>query len=139
MGSAKKTQAVLDKKLKKVCETPASFAFFVSLHDFVEYIEATPAFAAFFSTAKRSRAEEISSKYSILRQIYQGIEDLDIRTKDDLGHDRFVAIRDLNFIRDKNVSENNSFWKHREFLRKLVGDIHKTLHGSLSESRGKNK
>ena len=137
MGSAKKTQLVLDKKLKKVCDTPASFAFFVSLHDFVEYIEATPAFAVFFSSAKRNRAAEISSKYSILRQIYQGIEDIGVRTKDDLGHDRRVAIRDLNLIREENVSENNSFWKHREFLRKLAGDIHKTLHGSLSESGGK--
>lgn len=137
MAPAQKIQSVLDKKLKKVSETPDSFAFFVSLHDFVQYIEATPAFAAFFSSAKRSRAAEISSKYSMLRQIYQGVEDIDVNTKNDLGHDRCVAIRDLKLIRDKDVSENNSFWKHREFLRRLTGDIHKTLHGSLSGSGGK--
>jgi hypothetical protein len=49
-----------------------------------------------------------------------------------------VAIRDLSLIRSKNVSENNSFWRQRELLRKLAGEIHETLYGYLSESEIKN-
>ncbi len=135
MIAEKKIKLVLDRKIKEVRETPASFPFFVSLHDFVEYIESTPKFAVFFSSAKRGgRAKELSAKYAIMKQIYQGIEDLDVRTTNDLGHDRYVAIRDLSLIRKKEVSENNSFWKQRELLRKLAGEIHETLYGYLSES-----
>ena len=119
--------------MKGIRETPASFNFFVSLHDFVQYIESTPSFKIFFRSAKGGRASEIPQKYSILRQIYQGIEDIDIRTTNDLGHDRYVAIRELSLIRSKDVSENNSFWKRRESLRKLAGEIHKTLYSYLSE------
>jgi hypothetical protein len=134
MIPAGKIKLALDRKIKKVRETPASFTFFVSIHDFVEYIESTPSFAVFFSTAKKgSRAKELSAKYAIMRQIYQGIEDIDVRTADDLGHDRFVAIRDLSSIRNKNFSDSNSFWKQREVLRKLAGDIHATLCVYLSE------
>ena len=128
-------KSVLDKKLKKVRETPASFPFFVSLHDFVQYVESTPSFAVFFSgTKKGSRASELSLKYPVLKQVYQGIEDIDIRTTDDLGHDRYVAIRELNLIRKKDLSENNSFWKRRELLRKVAGEVHRTLQSYLSES-----
>lgn len=135
MISDEKIRSILDQKIKVVRETPAGFTFFVSLHDFVEYIESTPTFAVFFSgTKKGSRAKELSAKYAVLRQIYQGVEDIDVRTDSDLGHDRYAAIRDLGLIRSKNVSENNSFWRQREILRKLAGDIHKTLHGYLSES-----
>ncbi|MGC9968397.1 MAG: hypothetical protein ABSC29_01535 [Minisyncoccia bacterium] len=133
MGSAEKTKLALDRKFKGICETPAGFNFFVSLHDFVQYIEATPSFGVFFRGTKGSRASEIPQKYSILKQIYQGIEDIDVRTTNDLGHDRYVAIRELSLIRNKDVSDNNPFWKRRESLRKLAGDIHKTLHGYLSE------
>lgn len=134
MASAKKIQSVLNRKLKEVRETPASFVFFVSLHDFVQYIESTPSFAVFFNGAKKgSRASEISPKYSVLKRIYQGIEDIDVRTTNDLGHDRYMAIRELSSIRKNDVSENNSFWKRRELLRKLVGEIHATLHSHLSE------
>ncbi len=134
MGTAEKIKSTLDQKFKKVNETPAGFSFFVSLHDFVEYVESTPSFNAFFGTAKRgSRAAEISPKYSILKQVHQGIEDIDVNTTDDLGHDRFVAIRELTLIRKKDTSENNSFWKKRDFLRKLTGDIHRTLNAYLGE------
>ena len=139
MKSAEKIKSALAKKTKEVRETPAGFAFFVSVHDFVEHIESTPSFAVFFSGAKKgSRAKELSAKYAVMKQIYQGIEDIDVRTTSDLGHDRYVAIRDLSLIRSKNVSENNSFWKQRELLRKLVGEIHETLCGYLSESEVKN-
>jgi hypothetical protein len=140
MVSAKKIKLVLDRKLKKVRETPASFTFFVSLHDFVQYIESTPSFAVFFSgTKKGSRASEISPKYSVLREVYQGIEDIDVRTTNDLGHNRYVAIRDLSLIRNNDVSENNSFWKRRELLRKVAGEIHQTMYSYLSESDDKTK
>ncbi len=135
MTTTEKVRLVLDQKLKIVRETPASFPFFVSLHDFVQYIESTPSFAVFFKGAKRgSRASELSPKYFIMKQVYQGIEDIDIRTTDDLGHDRYVAIRELGLIRNKEVSENNSFWKRRELLRRMAGEIHETLCGYLSES-----
>ena len=134
---SEKIKLALDRKLKEVRETPASFTFFVSLHDFVEYIESTPKFAIFFSGKKGSRASELSAKYSIMKQIYQGIEDIDIRTTDDLGHDRYVAIRELSLIRKKDLSENNSFWKRRELLRKLAGEIHAILYSYLSESDAK--
>ena len=128
-----KIKSNLDRKIKKVRETPASFTFFVSLHDFVEYIESTPSFAVFFSKAKKgSRAKELSARYAVMKQIYQGIEDIDVRTADDLGHDRFVAIRDLSSIRNKNFSDSNAFWKQREILRKLAGEIHETLCGYLA-------
>jgi hypothetical protein len=134
MKSTEKIKSVLDQKIKEVRETPASFSFFVSLHDFVEYIERTPSFAVFFSgTKKGSREKELTAKYAIMRKVYQGIEDIDISTTADLGHDRYVAIRDLNLIRSKNVSDNNSFWKQREILRKLAGEIHGTLCVYLAE------
>jgi hypothetical protein len=130
----KKTKSALDRKLKEIRETPASFTFFISLHDFVEYIESTPSFAVFFNgTKKGSRAKEISLRYAILKQVYQGIEDLDVQTTADLGHDRNVAIRDLTLIRANNVSENNSFWKRRELLRKIAAETHATLDSYLAE------
>jgi hypothetical protein len=140
MKDAKQIQSTLDKKIKKVRETPENFAFFVSLHDFVEYIESIPSFATFFAGAKKgSRAKEIPLKYSILKQVYQGIEDIDIRTTDDLGHDRFVAIRELGLIRNNTFSENNSFWKKRELFRKLTGEIHQTLRSYLLEAETPHK
>jgi hypothetical protein len=140
MAPAKKIQSVLDQKLKKVRETPASFPFFVSLHDFVQYIESTPSFAVFFSGAKRgSRAAELSPKYFVMKQVYQGIEDIDVQTTNDLGHDRYVAIRELSSIRNKDLSENNSFWKRRELLRKVAGETHQMLRNYLSGSEVKTE
>lgn len=138
MRSVKKIKLVLDRKLKEVSETPAGFPFFVSLHDFVQYIESTPSFTVFFGSVKKgSRASQISPKYSVLKQVYQGIEDIDVRTTDDLGHNRYMAIRELSSIRKKDVSDSNTFWKRRELLRKLAGEIHKTLQDYLAESGGK--
>ncbi len=139
MGPAEKIRSVLDRKLRDVRETPASFTFFVSLHDFVQYVESTPSFDIFFDGEKKgNRASEISPKYSVLKRVYQGIEDIDVRTSNDLGHDRYATIRELSLIRNKDVSDNNSLWKRRELLRKTVGEIHKTLHSYLSESDVKN-
>ena len=140
MAPAEKIKLALNRKLKKVRETPASFTFFVSIHDFVQYVESTPSFKVFFSGVKKgSRASEIPSKYSVLKEIYQGIEDIDIKATNDLGHNRYVAIRDLNFIRNNNFSDNNSFWKHREILRKVACDTHQAIYNYLSESSGKAK
>lgn len=140
MTATGKVQRALDRKLKVVRETPASFPFFVSLHDFVQYIESTPSFAVFFGgvkgAKKGSRASELSPKYFNMKQIHQGIEDIDLHTTDDLGHDRYVTIRELTLIRKNDVSENNSFWKRRELLRKMAGDIHRTLSGYLAELEG---
>ncbi len=138
MKSTEKIVTALDQKVKKVRETPEGFAFFVSLHHFVEFVEATPEFGVFFIAAKKkgSRATEISAKYSVLKEVHQGIKDLDLKTTVDLGHDRYVAIRELGLIRDNNLSNNNSYWKRREFLRKLVGDIHETFRAHLLELGG---
>lgn len=139
MGSSKRIQSVLDRKLKEVRETPPGFTFFVSLHDFVKYIESTPSFSVFFSGAKRgSRASELSPKYFVMKQVYQGIEDIDATTTNDLGHDRYVAIRELSSIRKNDLSENNSFWKRRELLRKVASETHRTLYSYLSESSVSN-
>jgi hypothetical protein len=137
MKPSEKIKLALDQKLKVVRETPASFTFFVSLHDFVAFVESTPAFAVFFGAAKKgSRAAELSPKYFVMKQVYQGIEDIDLRTADDLGHDRYVAIRELSSIRNKDFSENNTFWKRRELLRKVAAEVHKTLNGYLAETSG---
>ena len=132
-------KATLDRKIKDVRETPAGFPLFVSLHHFVEYIEAIPSFKIFLGPAKKgSRTAEISPKYAVLKQVYQGIEDIDINTTDDLGHDRYVAIRELGLIRKKDLSENNSFWKRREALRKLATEIHITLDAYITETEIKS-
>jgi hypothetical protein len=139
-SSSKQIQATLAKKGKKVSEAPDGFKFYLSLHDFIEYIESTPSFEVFFQGRKKgSRARDLAPKYFVLKQVYQGIEDIDLRTTDDLGHDRYVAIRELGLIRGKDISENNSFWKRREQLRKVAGEVHKTLDDYLSGVDGKKK
>ncbi len=139
-SSSRQIKTMLEKKEKKVREAPADFAFYTSLHDFVEYIESTPSFDVFFHGPKKgSRARDLAPKYFVLKQVYQGIEDIDIRTTDDLGHDRYVAIRELGLIRKKDISENNSFWKRRDLLRKVAGEVHKTLDEYLSEIEEKGK
>jgi hypothetical protein len=134
MVSRERTASALDKKFEKVRGAPAGFDLFVSIHDFVDYIESVPDFSVFFrQDKKKNRAAELSAKYVLMRQIHQGIEDIDVRTKKDLGHDRYVAIRDLNLIRADRVSENNNFWKQREVLRRLAGEVHRTLRAHLAE------
>lgn len=134
MKQSQKIKLVLGKKFKKVKETPANFAFFVSIHDFIAFIESTPSFKMFLKkTGAASRISELPLKYFLLEEIHQGIEDLDQKTTEDLGHNRYVAIRELNLIRNNDVSDSNSFWKRREAFRKIAEETYKVLDARLSQ------
>jgi len=37
------------------------------------------------------------------------------------------VLGELNRIKNKDVSESNSFWKKRELFRKLTGEIYERL------------
>lgn len=118
----------LDTKFQKVLETPASFAFFVAIHDFIKHIESNPTLSASLSSRIKSNRElNIPSKYGYLKQIYQGLEDADSTSNADLGHTRYAVIIELKRIRDNDVSESNSFWKRRELSRRLTGEVYKIL------------
>lgn len=132
METQAKTRLALNRKFETIKNTPAGFAFFVSIHDFVKYVESTPSFDVFLKGNKPKRAKEIPGKYFTLKQIYQGVEDLGEGSNVDLGHDRYVAIRELGLIRKNDLSENNSFWKRREAFRKLTGEVYKILDAHLS-------
>lgn len=128
MKSAKNLKIGLDKKFKKVLKTPASFDFFRAIHDFVEYIELNPSLSGGLSSRKKSNQElKIPDKYKNLKKIYQGLEDANAKSSVDLGHERYMTLLELNKIKDKNVSESNSFWKKRELLRKITGEIYEVL------------
>ena len=109
----------LEQKLQKMLKTPASFAFFVAVHDFVEVIEIDVALSKKLSK---------DLKYGHLKQIHRGIKDLSLKSKEDLGHERYMVINDLNKIQNKEMSESNSFWKKRELFRKLALEIYDRLH-----------
>lgn len=128
MKSQEKVKNDLDKKFQKVLKTPASFNFFVAIHDFVGHIESNSSLSNNLSSrAKSNREQNIPNKYSYLKQIYQGIEDTQSRGKTDLGHARYMILLELNKIKSNNVSENNPFWKKRELSRKLTSEIYKRL------------
>ena len=128
MKLLKKVKSDLDKKFQKVLKTPASFDFFTAIHDFIEYIELNPSLSSKLSSrVKFNRELNIPNKYGYLKQIYQGLEDADIKSSADLGHTRYMVIQELNRIRNKDVSESNSFWKKRELFRKLTGEIYEIL------------
>lgn len=74
----------------------------------------------------------ISNKYGYLKQIYQGLEDARSKPKSDIGHVRYMTIKDLNQIKNKDFSESNSFWKKRELFRKLAGEIYEKLNPNLA-------
>ncbi len=133
MEASQTIQSALDRKFEKIKNASADFRLFVLIHDFIKYIEATPAFNVFLKE-KSARAKEIPVKYPALRQIYQGIEDIDLSTNVDLGHDRYVAIRELSLIRKNELSENNSFWKRREAFKKITGEVHRILSAYLVET-----
>jgi hypothetical protein len=107
----------LAKKHARVLRTPASFAFYVAIHDFVECVEAVPA----------PDRRGLPSKYSHLKEVYQGLEDKYIETDEDLGHDRYMAIQDLNRIQEEKVSDANPLWKRREILRTVAGEVFEQL------------
>ena len=123
-----KVKSDLNRKFQKVLKTPASFDFFVAIHDFIKYIELNSALSAVvLSKAKTNRELNIPAKYINLKRIYQGLEDADNRSDADLGHTRFTVILELNRIRNNDVSDSNSFWKKRELFRKLAGEIYQRL------------
>ncbi len=128
MALLKKTKLDLDKKFQKVQQTPASFGFFEAIHDFIEHIELNPAFASDLSyRSKMSREMNIPTKYGYLKQIYQGLEDASAKTNRDLGHARYMNVRDLTRIQNQEFSESNFFWRKRELFRKLVGEVYERL------------
>lgn len=123
-----KLKSDLDKKFKKVLDTPASFDFFIAIHDFIEHIELNATLSKSLLRSTKSGQElNIPTKYGYLKQIYQGLEDADTRSNVDLGHARYSVIREMNRIRNNDVSDSNSFWKKRELSRKLVGEVYKRL------------
>ncbi len=123
-----KTKGDLDKKFKKVISTPASFDFFVAIHDFIEQIEASSRLSNILSSRTKSNRDlKIPEKYTCLKQIYQGLEDIRISTTADLGHSRYMILEDLKKISNKNFSESNSFWKKREIFRKMTSEIYERL------------
>ena len=124
----KKVKSDLDKKFQKVLKTPAGFDFFVAIHDFIEHIESNlPLSDSLSCRIKPNRELNIPNKYNYLKQIYQGLEDANSKSDVDLGHARYMALVELNKIRNKDVSGTNSFWKKRELFRKLTGEIYERL------------
>lgn len=123
-----KVKTDLDKKFQKVLKTPAGFDFFVAIHDFIEHIELNASLSSGLSPRlKPNREQNIPNKYNNLKQIYQGLEDVNGKPGVDLGHARCMALVDLNKIKNEDVSEGNSFWKKRELFRKLTGEIYERL------------
>jgi hypothetical protein len=128
MKLSKSVKQDLDKKFQKVVEAPEGFGFFEAIHDFIKEIEREPAFADGLSyKTKINRDLNIPTKYGYLRQIYQGLEDASAKTSRDLGHARFTNVRDLNRIKNQDLSDNNFFWKKRALFRKLAGEIYERL------------
>lgn len=126
-----KVKSGLDKKFQKVLKTPESFAFFVAIHDFIQYIELNASLSNNLSPRIKINLElNIPNKYNYLKQIYQGLEDANSKTDVDLGHARYAVLVELNRIRNKNVSEINSFWKKREVFRRWIGEIYERLNPS---------
>lgn len=118
----------LEKKYQKVLNTPASFDFYVAIHDFIEHLESDPAYSKIILSKASANVElKIPAKYAYLKIIHQGLKDAKSKTNDDLGHARYAAIVDLNKIKDNDVSESNSFWKKREVMRKFAADIYARL------------
>jgi hypothetical protein len=128
MALLTKTKTDLDKKFQKVMTTPPGFVFFEAIHDFVGYIETTPALIDSLSQRIKINKElGIPNKYNSLKQIYQGVEDVAMPTAKDIGHTRYMVVRDLSRIQNKEMSESNFFWKKRELFRKLTGEIYERL------------
>jgi hypothetical protein len=133
-AAVNKHKLALDKKFQRVAATPASFEFFVAIHDFVGHIETTEFLVKGLSSKiKANRELDISSKFAHLKRIHQGLEDIAKKSKNDLGHTRYMVIQELGKIKDADVSESNSFWRKRELFRKLTGTIYERLSAYLAE------
>ena len=123
-----KVKSDLEKKFQKVLKTPASFDFFIAIHDFVKHIELNSVLSAsVLSNSKSNQELNIPVKYTNLKRIYQGLEDANNKSNVDLGHARYSVIVELNRIQNNDVSDSNSFWKKRELFRKLAGEIYERL------------
>lgn len=136
MKASPKAQRDLEKKFQKVLDTPASFDFFVAIHDFIEHIERNSSLSGSPSyRTKLKRELNVLNKYNYLKQIYQGLEDADTKSTADLGHSRYAVLRELNQIKNNSASESNSFWKRREQLRKLTGEIYELLNHANTSAK----
>lgn len=126
MKSTLKNRTLPKLHLDKVATTPDGFNFFVAIHDFVQQLE----------LHVRFKTLTLPAKYSYLKQIHQGIEDLNLDSdrSEDLGHDRYMVIQDLLKIRNKDFSESNPLWKKREMLRRFSADIYIMLNPPPAES-----
>lgn len=139
MDDNKKSLIELNKRHNKVLKTEPSYDFYVAIHSFVKHVESNPVFIkSLTSNVKANTEANIPGKYSYLKQIYQGLEDINIKSNHDLGHARYAMIKDLNKIQKKELSENNTVWKKRELSRKLVGEIHDRLTNHFSKLSAKN-
>lgn len=128
MKPIKQTRTGLEKKFRKVIETPISFEFYVAIHDFVEYIETSPVIMKAIAKQRKGDVEAmLANKYDSLKRIYQGVEDINVKSNDDIGHSRYMGIVELGQIQKKVASESNSFWKKREFFKKAAALVHKNL------------
>jgi hypothetical protein len=138
MALHKKIKADLDKRYEKVMNTPVGFVLFAAIHDFIAHIEANPDLTSGLSERiKVNRDLGIPNKYSSLKQIYQGVEDVNTETTKDIGHTRYMVVRDLSRIQKNEISESNFFWKKREFFRKLTGEVYERLDSFCLESLNK--
>ena len=134
MTSQENLKLNLDKKYLKVMKAPESFVLYKAIHGFVRHIELNPnLFASLSSKLKVNRDQGILNKYDSLRKIYQGIEDANTQSDDDLGHERHATIRDLNRIQDGETLESNAFWKKREAFKKLTVQIYERLDVQLAD------
>src|SRR3989344_6832196 len=119
MKLPEKIRLELAKRFQKVLKTPASFDFLVAIHDFVQYIELN------------SLSKKLPGKYAHLKEIYQGVEDAGTESESDRGHARYMVIHDLNRIQNNEFSENNLFWRKREFFRKSAVEVYEKLNLSF--------
>ncbi|MBM3256989.1 MAG: hypothetical protein FJY98_01520 [Candidatus Liptonbacteria bacterium] len=140
MQLLEKEQAELHAAFQKVVDTPPSFDFFEAIHDFVACIEHTSSFAdALSPRIKANRELNIPVRYGYLKQIYRGLEDVKTKSNEDLGHARYMVIRELTQIQSSEFSESNSFWRKRELWRRLVGEIYKKLNPQFFQAKNRKK
>lgn len=128
MKQTKNTKQALEKKFQRVVATPASFDFFVAIHDFVQCIEQNRALSGhILRRTEINRDRKLPVKYAHLKQIYQGIEDVGGSSRGDLGHERYMTLNDLRRIKNNEESDTNAFWKKRELFRKLTAEVYERL------------
>lgn len=128
-----KVKSELSKKYQKVATTPAGFALYTAIHDFVEHIESNDSLSkCIFARTKVNKELNIPGKYGYLKQIYQGLEDAASTSNADLGHARYAVLLELKKIKNNDVSESISFWKKREVFRALAGEIYERIQPKLA-------